>query len=85
MSEEIINKRWHTDERIGLRPCPFCGGSAEMLHIGNERIQRKNKSIKIKCRGRCRTEQVNACTQRFDFTWLEDVAIAHWNTREGGA
>lgn len=78
---DVINTRWHTGEEIDLLPCPFCGGRAELLHIGNEYPQRKTKSIKIKCKGACRTEQINSCTQRYDFNWLEDVSIKYWNTR----
>ena len=61
-----------------LWACPFCGGYPEMQHIGNDfgRV----KKIKIKCPD-CRVERIDA-TMKFDFKWLENVAIKNWNRLE---
>jgi hypothetical protein len=68
---------WCETRILRPSPCPFCGGRAEVFHIGNE--IRRTRSIRVKCKG-CRAERVDGAI-RHDFAWLEDVAIKNWNQR----
>jgi hypothetical protein len=59
--------------------CPFCGGEAEILFIGN-RVSKSRKAT-IKCTNKmCRCEMVNA-TLRHDTEWVAKVSIEAWNKR----
>ena len=60
-----------------LKPCPFCGGEANLHHVGNEYT--KSRKVVIKC-PKCRIARTDAAlTHGFD--WLDNVAIAAWNQR----
>ena len=60
-----------------LKPCPFCGGEANLHHVGNDFT--KNRKVVIKCL-KCRITRTDAAlTHGFD--WLDNVAIAKWNQR----
>ena len=49
-----------------LKPCPFCGGEAVKIFIGNEYT--KKRSVEIKCK-KCRVKRVNAAIYH-DHDWL---------------
>ena len=70
-------KGWDEITEYALKPCPFCGGIPKAVHIGNEHT--KSRKIKIKCT-KCRCERIDASI-RFDFGWLEKIAVDHWNQR----
>ena len=72
-----MNLSWDGEKEIQLLPCPFCGTIPEIRHIGND--YSKKCAIKIKCK-KCRIERIDA-TLKFDFEWLETVAVKNWNER----
>lgn len=55
-----------------LKPCPFCGGEAE---IG----QYCKNGLIIKCMN-CGIQR-KQCTLRFGLDWLKNNMIKKWNTR----
>lgn len=55
-----------------LKPCPFCGGEAELKQTGQKRLTIKCNNCKIS-----RSQSVN----RFSLNWLEEKVINHWNTQ----
>lgn len=60
-----------------LKPCPFCGGDAELIFIGNDYC--KSRKVQIKCKG-CRVTIINGAI-RFTQEWLVDVSVKAWNKR----
>jgi Lar family restriction alleviation protein len=61
----------------GLLPCPFCGGSPEIIQQGNDFT--KKRRITIRC-SKCRVERSDAA-MRNGIDWLEKAAIENWNQR----
>ena len=60
-----------------LKPCPFCGGEAEKIFIGNEHT--KKRSLEIKCT-KCRVKRVNSAIHH-SHEWLDEVSTKAWNDR----
>ena len=71
-------KGWNGNE-IDLLPCPFCGGDAEMKHIGNDRS--KKRLIEVKCK-QCRATRTDGAIHE-GFDWVENVVAKNWNARTG--
>ena len=61
-----------------LKPCPFCGGKAKKIFIGNDFT--KKRSIEIKCTN-CRIKRTDAAI-RHNHEWLDKIATEAWNTRK---
>jgi len=57
---------------IKLKPCPFCGGEAEMLYYGS-------KGRIIKCK-KCLIQKRQKVLHK-SVEWLEDKLIKDWNNR----
>jgi len=55
-----------------LKPCPFCGGPAELKQTGRNRLE-------VRCR-RCVVHK-HQITKHYSLDWLEDKMIEGWNTR----
>lgn len=62
---------------IDLLPCPFCGGHAEIITVGNDFT--KKRSAEVKCKS-CFTKQVTGAI-RNSIEWCIETAIAKWNKR----
>lgn len=62
-----------------LLPCPFCGGTAELLQIGNEVTPKRGFEVKCETWG-CRTTK-RAMVIRQPLEKARGFAIASWNTR----
>lgn len=60
-----------------LKPCPFCGGEAEMRNIGNEYT--KTRGTKVWC-SKCQVAKTVKAI-RNTLAWTESHAIAAWDTR----
>jgi Zn finger protein HypA/HybF involved in hydrogenase expression len=60
-----------------LLPCPFCGGKAEKIFIGNDYT--KKRSVHIKCTV-CHTEQRTGAIVR-SHQWCDYTATEKWNLR----
>jgi hypothetical protein len=62
-----------------LLPCPFCGGTANKVRIGNDYT--KKRSVVITCTNKlCRTEQRTGAIHN-SHDWCDEVATKKWNTR----
>ena len=61
-----------------LKPCPFCGGEADLSFIGNDYT--KSRKVTIKCKG-CRAKRTDAAL-RYSHEWVARVAIDYWNKRK---
>ena len=57
-----------------LKPCPFCGGKAEILEIG--RTDREKQVVKVYC-----TNAACICSQRNIGFLGQEEAVKAWNTR----
>ena len=62
-----------------LKPCPFCGGEAEIKYIGNEHTKSRSAQIKCKTWGCGIKKTVSA--MRFNIDWCEEKVIKAWNRR----
>jgi len=60
-----------------LKPCPLCGGEADLTLKGNDHT--KKRSVTIKCKKCSVTLTVGA--MRFSHNWCEETSIKKWNTR----
>lgn len=58
---------------IELKPCPFCGNSAEF-------VQYKRDGLTLKCKS-MGCIQRNQRTLRQSIEWLQESMAQHWNTR----
>ena len=61
-----------------LLPCPFCGGEAELLFIGNSYT--KSRKAEIKCK-KCYARIINAALKHGS-EWVAKHSIDDWNKRE---
>lgn len=64
-------------------PCPFCGGEAQYTKVGNEYIG--IKEAKIKCTSCSIQIKQKFIRKKFDFDWIDEVMIGHWNRRVADA
>jgi len=66
-----------------LKPCPFCGGEAEVKKIGNEHCKKMQVKIECSTRGCFAYQQCSTLVKfgRHSWDWLSEHAIAAWNTR----
>jgi hypothetical protein len=78
---EIIEPPGAREMSEELKSCPFCGGKAEKIFIGNENT--KKRSIKIKC-SKCRINIVNAALHH-SHEWLDELSTKAWNKRINGS
>lgn len=63
---------WLDLDNIILKPCPFCGGPAEIK-------QYKIAGISIRCR-RCTITKKQRVIRK-SVEWLKDEMVKDWNTR----
>ena len=63
-----------------IRPCPFCGGEAELITRGNAFT--KKRSAEIECSD-CHTLQVTGAIHS-SLAWCQEKAIEKWNKRVEG-
>lgn len=63
-----------------LRPCPFCGGTAELITRGNAFT--KKRSAEVEC-CKCHTKQVTGAIHN-NLDWCIGVAVEKWNKRSEG-
>jgi Lar family restriction alleviation protein len=61
-----------------LKPCPFCGGEAELIIHGNNFTKKRKAEIKCK---KCHVSIIVGAI-RFDVDWCVKEAIAAWNKRK---
>lgn len=72
-------KRWDGSLLPEMKPCPFCGGEAGMLHKGNDHTKRV---VTVRCKvGDC-CQGIAVGALRNDFAWCEDTAVRRWNERK---
>jgi Lar family restriction alleviation protein len=62
-----------------IRPCPFCGGDAELILRGNTFTKKRNAEIRC---GNCNVEMVVGAI-RNSLDWCAKTVIAKWNKRVG--
>ena len=62
---------------IDLLPCPFCGGTPDIMRQGNNYTKRRR--IVIRC-PKCRIERADAAIKH-GMDWLEKIAVKNWNQR----
>jgi len=63
-----------------LLPCPFCGGEAGLIFIGNNVT--KKKSVEIGCTGKCRCRIINSTVyNRHSAEHVANLSISQWNGR----
>ncbi len=62
-----------------LKPCPFCGSEAKLVHVGNEYTKKRSTEIKCTKFGCFGMQKVGAI--RHDLVWTDDMAISKWNAR----
>ena len=61
-----------------LKPCPFCGGEANLIKRGNEFT--KKRSAEVRCQ-KCRVIQTTSAI-RNSLEWCVNTAVEKWNKRE---
>jgi Lar family restriction alleviation protein len=64
---------------LELLPCPFCGGEAEIVQIGNEATPKRGYEVRCLTWG-CATKK-RAMVIRQPMTKAREFALAIWNTR----
>ena len=69
-----------------LRPCPFCGGKAEIVAVEKKyyRTEAEFRHKKNSCGTRFYYVFCNGCGIKVKDNQDSDEAIAEWNTRSGG-
>jgi Lar family restriction alleviation protein len=60
-----------------LLPCPFCGGNAYQVQIGNAFT--KSRGYEVGCKN-CRVK-ITDMVITHDLEWIRPKNIANWNTR----
>jgi Lar family restriction alleviation protein len=63
-----------------IRPCPFCGGEAEIILRGNAFTKKRNAEIRC---GNCNVEMVVGAVHS-SLEWCAKTVTAKWNKRVGG-
>ena len=68
------------ESKVGeLKPCPFCGGKAELSLVGNDYMGCKKAEVKCtKCFVK-RTQRFLA--KKFDYDFIAKSVREHWNNR----
>jgi hypothetical protein len=72
-------KKWSGEPLDELKPCPFCGGQAGLIHRGNDHTETREVTVRCRTRGCCKGMTVAAV--REDMSWCEERAVEHWNKR----
>ena len=63
----------------GLKPCPFCGGDAEIILTGNDFIGYSKSQVRCK---RCGVGRIQRyMRKKHDGEWIERTVTEHWNQR----
>lgn len=57
---------------VQLKPCPFCGGSAEFKQTGSHKLMVRCKSCHI---------GIQQKVLRYSLEWLRDTLTENWNRR----
>ena len=75
-------------EKIELKPCPFCGGKAQIRvweRSKNTYTLNPDRFIKIKLSSKylveCSNKKCSACQPRTKFLYTKQKAIEAWNGR----
>ena len=64
-----------------LKPCPFCGGDADVKYVGNDHT--KKRAVHIGCSTVGCTVEIRVAALKFSHDWCEEKAVGRWNTRIG--
>ena len=75
---KVIHLNGGGEVEVDLKPCPFCGSDAEVIHIGNDYT--KSQKIKIKC-PKCRIERTDKVINH-SIEWLLSKSVDSWNKRD---
>jgi hypothetical protein len=62
-----------------LKPCPFCGGAAEVKRIGNDHT--KKRAVHIGCSTVGCSIEVRVAALKYSHDWCEEKATGRWNAR----
>lgn len=68
---------------LELKPCPFCGGGAEIVQIGNEAT--KSRGFEVRCMTWGCTIKKRAMVIRQPIEKAREYAVAAWNQRSDAA
>ena len=66
-------------EKTELWACPFCGGHAELHHVGNYHTKKRVSVIDCKTSGCFATARVGALVHSFE--WMDAEVIKQWHRR----
>ncbi len=66
-------------EALELKPCPFCGGAAEIYQVGNDHLKRRGFEVKCTTWG-CSTKKT-ALVIRHTLQDARRFAVEAWNRR----
>ena len=78
MTQNVDNRKRANSE---LKPCPYCGGTAQWWIKGdaNPLASGSKRLITVQC-SKCGAEQRTGAL-RFSTEWLQNKAIEKWNLR----
>jgi Lar family restriction alleviation protein len=79
----IIAANLNESAEMDLKPCPFCGGSAEVVQIGNEATPKRGFEVRCLTWG-CATKK-RAMVIRQPIEMAREFAVAAWNRRAASA
>ena len=65
---------------VELKKCPFCGGDAEYIERGNEKIGIKETTVR--CKKFCTKQEHKWLRYKFDFECVRNKTCEGWNRRE---
>lgn len=70
------------EEELTLKPCPFCGGEAELNRSGNQHTKSQKAKVFCKTFG-CFGQQIVGVINRHgrDYAWAKEKVIENWNRR----